>query len=91
MNLKVTQQQTSPVLSCWASAKHLVAHRDRPFAEFTLSEANVLRVTQCDCSNYQQLFFIIEPNLTEFALVLVHRLLLAHFIAKPKDLEKIVK
>jgi hypothetical protein len=28
-----------------SAAKHLDAHRDRPFAEFTLSETNVLRVT----------------------------------------------
>ncbi len=28
-----------------SAAKHLSAHRDRPFAEFTLSGANVLRVT----------------------------------------------
>ena len=33
-----------------SAAKHLCAHRDRPFAEFTLSEANVLRVTLVDCS-----------------------------------------
>ncbi len=26
------------------------AYRARPFAEFTLSEAHVLRVTRCDCS-----------------------------------------
>jgi hypothetical protein len=28
-----------------SAAKHLVAHRERPFAEFTLSATNVLRVT----------------------------------------------
>jgi hypothetical protein len=28
-----------------SEAKHLSVHRDRPFAEFTLSEANGLRVT----------------------------------------------
>jgi len=28
-----------------SGAKHLVAQRNRPFAEFTLSGANVLRVT----------------------------------------------
>ncbi len=28
-----------------SAAKHLCAHRARPFAEFTLSETNVLRVT----------------------------------------------
>jgi hypothetical protein len=28
-----------------SAAKHLSAQRDRPFAEFTLSVANVLRVT----------------------------------------------
>jgi hypothetical protein len=30
-----------------SEAKHLAADRDRPFAEFTLSETNVLRVTLC--------------------------------------------
>ncbi len=33
-----------------SAAKHLAADRDRPFAEFTLSVANVLRVTLLDCS-----------------------------------------
>ncbi len=28
-----------------SAAKHLAAHRARPFAEFTLSATNVLRVT----------------------------------------------
>ncbi len=46
-----------------SAAKHLSADRDRPFAEFTLSETNVLRVTLCDCSNGQGLFFKIEPCL----------------------------
>ncbi len=45
-------------------AKHLAADRDRPFVEFTLSVANVLRVTRCDSSNGQGLFFTIEPCLT---------------------------
>jgi hypothetical protein len=40
-------------------------YRDRPFAEFTLSEANVLRVTLGDCLNCQGLFFTIEPCVTE--------------------------
>ncbi len=48
-------------------AKHLVADRDRPFAECTLSEANVLRVTQGDCSNGQGLCFIIEPCLNHLS------------------------
>ncbi len=47
-----------------SEAKHLVADRDRPFAEFTLSVTNVLRVTLCDCSNCQELLFKIEPCLT---------------------------
>ncbi len=55
-----------------SAAKHLSADRDRPFAEFTLSETNVLRacpersegVTQCDCSNGQALVFTIEPCLS---------------------------
>jgi hypothetical protein len=42
------------------AAKHLAADRNRPFAEFTLSEANVLRVTLVGCSNCQALFFNIE-------------------------------
>jgi hypothetical protein len=46
-----------------SEAKHLAADRDRPFAEFTLSEANGLRVTWCDCANDQGLFFTIEPCL----------------------------
>ena len=46
-----------------SAAKHLAAAHDRPFAEFTLSEAHVLRVTRCDCSNGQGLFFTIEPCL----------------------------
>jgi hypothetical protein len=48
-----------------SEAKHLSADRDRPFAEFPLSpfvefplsEANGLRVTLCDWSNGQVLFF----------------------------------
>ncbi len=46
-----------------SAAKHLAADRDRPFAEFTLSEANGLRVTCCDCSNCQGFVFTIEPYL----------------------------
>src|SRR5712692_4851862 len=46
-----------------SAAKDLAAHRDRPFAEFTLSEANGLRVTRGGCSNGQGLFFTIEPCL----------------------------
>ncbi len=63
-------ERSSPVML--SAAKHLSADRDRPFAEFTLSETNVLRacpersegVTQCDCSNCQGLFFTIEPCLS---------------------------
>src|SRR5260370_21185657 len=47
--------RSSPVIL--SAAKDLAAHRDRPFAEFTLSEAHVLRVTRGDCSNGQVLFF----------------------------------
>src|SRR5437588_5918069 len=36
-------------------AKHLAAHGDRPFAS--------LRVTWCDCSNFQGLFFTFKPCL----------------------------
>jgi hypothetical protein len=62
-------ERSSPVML--SAAKHLAADRDRPFAEFTLSVANVLRacpersegVTRCDCSNCQGLFFTIEPCL----------------------------
>ncbi len=38
-----------------SEAKHLSADRDRPFAS--------LRVTRCDWSNCQALFFTIEPCL----------------------------
>ena len=48
-----------------SAAKHLAAARDRPFAEFTLSEANGLRVTLYDCSNGQVQFVQIEPCLTK--------------------------
>src|SRR5229473_7775984 len=54
-----TERSSSVMLS---AAKHLAAHHDRPFAEFTLSEANVLRVTLFDCSNFQGLFFTIETQ-----------------------------
>src|SRR6266853_4975737 len=56
-----TERPSSVMLS---AAKHLAAARDRPFAEFTLSEANGLRVTRCDCSNWHGLFFTIEPCLS---------------------------
>src|SRR5260370_38897361 len=49
----------SPVML--SAAKHLSADRDRPFAEFTLSAANGLRVTGCDSSHGQGFFFTIEP------------------------------
>jgi hypothetical protein len=45
------------------AAKHLCVERDRPFAEFTLSVTNVLRVTLFDCSNCQVQFVQIEPCL----------------------------
>src|SRR6266566_1909024 len=54
-------ERSSPVML--SAAKHLGAHRARPFAEFTLSGTNVLRVTLGDCSNCQELFFTIEPCL----------------------------
>jgi hypothetical protein len=38
-------------------AQHLATDRDRPFAS--------LRVTWCDCANYQGLFFTLEPCLNE--------------------------
>jgi len=56
-----TARSSSVMLS---AAKHLAATRDRPFAEFTLSGANVLRVTLCDCSNGQGHFVQIEPYLS---------------------------
>src|SRR5713226_8725194 len=46
-------ERDSPVML--SAAKHLCASRDRPFAS--------LRVTRCDCSNGQGLFFTIEPGL----------------------------
>src|SRR6266849_8894397 len=45
--------RSSPVML--SAAKHLAAARDRPFAS--------LRVTLCDCSSCQGLFFTIEPCL----------------------------
>src|SRR6266487_3749729 len=54
-------ERSSPVIL--SAAKDLAAERDRPFAEFTLSETNGLRMTRCDCSNGQGLFFTIEPCL----------------------------
>jgi hypothetical protein len=51
-----------------SAAKHLCAERDRPFAEFTLSATNGLRVTRCNCSNRQVQFVKIEP---------CHRILIA--------------
>jgi len=56
-----SRERSSPVML--SAAKHLAAARDRPFAEFTLSGANVLRVTGCDSSNGQGFFFTIEPCL----------------------------
>jgi hypothetical protein len=53
--------RSSPVIL--SAAKDLSADRDRPFAEFTLSEANGLRVTRGDCSNGQGQFVQIEPCL----------------------------
>ena len=63
MNLTVPHHQQDPALSRLREAKDLAAYRDRPFAEFPLSEANGLRVTRGDCSNGQGLFFTIEPCL----------------------------
>src|SRR5713101_6476588 len=54
-------ERSGPVIL--SEAKDLCAYRDRPSAEFTLSEANGLRVTLRDCSNCQGLFFKIEPCL----------------------------
>ncbi len=47
-----------------SEAKHLAAQRDRPFAEFTLSEANVLRVTVEVPISSSGLFF--ESSLSAF-------------------------
>src|SRR6266849_3427650 len=46
-------ERSRPVML--SAAKHLAASRDRPFAS--------LRVTWCDCSNYQGLFFTLESCL----------------------------
>src|SRR5260221_7015080 len=54
-------ERSSPVML--SEAKHLAADCDRPFAEFTLERSEGLRVTWCDCTNYQGLFFTIEPCL----------------------------
>ncbi len=53
--------RSSPVIL--SAAKDLTADRDRPFAEFTLSGAHVLRVTRGDGSNGQVQFVQIEPCL----------------------------
>ncbi|SRR6266849_9689079 len=50
--------RSSPVIL--SAAKHLAAARDRPFAEFTLSEAHGLRVTRGNCSNWHGLFFTLN-------------------------------
>src|SRR6266436_3932537 len=63
MHLTVPHQQQGPALSRLRAAKDLAADRDRPFAEFTLSGANVLRVTRDDCSNGQVQFVQFEPCL----------------------------
>src|SRR5216683_6112842 len=47
----------NPYTVMLSAAKHLAADRDRPFAS--------LRVTWCDCSHGQGLFFTLEPCLTE--------------------------
>ena len=58
-----------------SAAKHLAAARDRPFAEFTLSGAHVLRVTRDDCSNGQVQFVQIEPCLKDQTWQEVSRIL----------------
>src|SRR5260370_33239979 len=50
-----SRERSSPVML--SAAKHLAADRDRPFAS--------LRVTWCDESNCQGLFFTIEPCLNK--------------------------
>ena len=65
MNLTGPQQQQGPALSRLRAAKDLAAARDRPFAEFPLSEAHGLRVTRGDGSNGQVQFVQIEPCLTD--------------------------
>src|SRR6266446_2123976 len=59
MNLTVplSTERSSPVML--SAAKHLAADRDTPFAS--------LRVTWCDWSNCQGLFFTIEPCLNIFS------------------------
>jgi hypothetical protein len=69
LDISYPTERSSPVML--SAAKHLCADRDRPFAEFILSRssewseeaANGLRVTRGDCSNFQGLFFTIEPCL----------------------------
>src|SRR6266851_1954417 len=55
--------RSSPVIL--SAAQDLAAARDRPFAEFPLSEAHGLRVTRSDCSNGQGQFVQIEPCLKD--------------------------
>ena len=47
------------------AVKHLCPHRERSFAEFTLERSEGLRMTWCNGSNCQGLFFIIEPCLNK--------------------------
>src|SRR5262245_37627130 len=60
-------ERSSPVML--SPAKHLAADQDRPYAEFTLSAANGLRVTRCDCSSCHGLFFKVEPCLRNLWLI----------------------
>jgi hypothetical protein len=49
-------------------AKHLCAHRARPFAEFTLSEANGLRVTRMNDQSWSCHVWITDI-MTHFTLI----------------------
>jgi hypothetical protein len=53
MRLTVLHQRTGSALSCWAQRSISLPIAIDPFAS--------LRVTRCDCSNGQGLFFTIEP------------------------------
>jgi hypothetical protein len=51
-----------PLLVIPSGAKHLRAHSERPFAEFTLSEANGLKVTSAPHSLSSLPFYTLSPQ-----------------------------
>ena len=65
-----------------SAAKDLYAHRESPFPFAALrASAHSLRVTLCDCSNDQGLFFTLEPCLT-FIIGSLHPLLTSSLLRR---------